>query len=150
MRFPGCLVIFTGTDEFFEDERYGLKSYQALAERVMTPFSHESFVSMRQPIISLESLDRQRLTNVILNIRDLYGNAYSWDAKLFADDESITKLIGEWTMFGDESVDRKPRPILREFIQMLDLCEENKGVKLDQFLKKTKLEPLPESSFNAN
>ena len=39
---PGCLIIFTGTDEFFEDERYGLKSYEALAERVMTPFSHES------------------------------------------------------------------------------------------------------------
>ena len=147
---PGCLIIFTGTDEFFEDERYGLKSYEALAERVMTPFTHENFVSMRQPIISLESLDRQRLTNVIFKIRDLYGIAYSWDARQFADDESITKLIEEWTMFGEESIDRKPRPILREFIQMLDLCEENKGVNLSQFLKKSKLEAFPESSFNSN
>jgi hypothetical protein len=53
-------------------------------------------------------------------------------------------------MFGEESIDRKPRPILREFIQMLDLCEENKGVNLSQFLKKSKLEVLPESSFNSN
>ncbi|GAA3942761.1 hypothetical protein GO495_08140 [Chitinophaga oryziterrae] len=147
---PGCLVIFTGTDEFFEDERYGLKSYEALAERVMTPFTHENFVSMRQPIISLEALDSQRLANVVFKVRDLYGIAYGWDAKQFADDDSILKLIGEWTMFGEESIDRKPRPILREFIQMLDLCEENKGISLSQFLKKSVLETVPEASFNSN
>lgn len=149
---PGCLIIFTGTDEFFEDERYGLKSYEALAERVITPFTHESFVSMRQPIIRLESLDRERLANVIFKIRDLYGTAYSWDARQFADDVSIMKLIDEWTIFGEENIDRKPRPILREFIQMLDLCEENKGIDLSQFLKKSKITPLPleESPFNAN
>jgi hypothetical protein len=147
---PGCLVIFTGTDEFFEDERYGLKSYEALAERVMAPFTHENFVSMRQPIISLEALDPERLANVIFKVRDLYGIAYGWDARQFADDASILKLIAEWTMFGEESIDRKPRPILREFIQMLDLCEENKGVSLSQFLKKSVLETFPEVSFNSN
>lgn len=146
---PGCLVIFTGTDEFFEDERYGLRSYEALAERVMVPFTHGNFVSMRQPIISLEALDPQRLANVIFKVRDLYGIAYGWDAKQFADDEAILKLIEEWTIFGEESIDRKPRPILREFIQMLDLCEENRGVSLSQFLKRSILETEPEASFNS-
>lgn len=147
---PGCLVIFTGTDEFFEDERYGLKSYEALAERVMTPFTHENFVSMRQPIISLEALDYERLTHVLFKIRDLYGIAYSWDAIQFADDETIRKLIREWTTFGEESVDRKPRPILRDFIQRLDLCEENKGVHLLQFLKSSKVDQLETSSIQIN
>ncbi|WP_162915445.1 BREX system ATP-binding domain-containing protein [Paraflavitalea soli] len=147
---PGCLLIFTGTDEFFEDERYGLRSYEALAERVMTPFTHQSFVSMRQPIISLESLDSERLNSVVLKIRDLYGIAYSWDAQQFADDASISQLIQEWTLFGEESVDRKPRPILREFIQMLDLCEENKGVSLSQFLKKPNLDIASPTTFHAN
>jgi len=133
---PGCLLIFTGTDEFFEDERYGLRSYEALAERVMTPFTHESFISMRQPIISLESLNSERLKSVVLKIRDLHGIAYGWDSKQFAADGAIEELIEEWTVFGEESVDRKPRPILREFIQMLDLCEENRGVYLKEFLKK--------------
>jgi hypothetical protein len=147
---PGCLIIFTGTDEFFEDERYGLKSYEALAERVTTLFRHDDLVSMRQPIIKLESLDRQRLMSVILKIRDLYGIAYNCDTSQFANDESVSKLIEEWTMFGDESIDRKPRPILREFIQMLDLCEENKGVHISQFLKKSALHSLTEPAFNAN
>lgn len=146
---PGCLIIFTGTDEFFEDERYGLKSYEALAERVLTPFTHGNFVSMRQPIIRLESLDRERLGNVILKIRDLYGIAYNWDSRQFAGDEAITKLIEEWTIFGEDNIDRKPRPVLREFIQMLDLCEENKGVNLAQFLKKTLLSQ-EDSVYNIN
>ncbi len=147
---PGCLMIFTGTDEFFEDERYGLKSYEALAERVMITFKHEGFVSMRQPIIQLESLDRERLTNVILKIRDLYGIAYSWDAGQFADDGAVSQMITEWTMFGEESVDRKPRPVIREFIHLLDLCEENKGVSLTEFLQKSKSASLPVFSHNKN
>lgn len=147
---PGCLIIFTGTDEFFEDERYGLKSYEALAERVITPFTHESLISVRQPIISLESLDKERLTNVIFKIRDLYGTAYSCDSIQFASDDDIIRLIEEWTVFGEESIDRKPRPILREFIQMLDLCEENKGVNLGQFVKKPKLELSISPSININ
>jgi hypothetical protein len=147
---PGCLVIFTGTNEFFEDERYGLRSYEALAERVMTPFTHESFVSMRQPIISLESLDQERLTHVLFKIRDLYGTAYNWDAPRYADDQSIQKLISEWTVFAEENIDRKPRPVLREFIQMLDLCEENNGVSLVQFLKSTNLQVSPSSLSSLN
>jgi P-loop Domain of unknown function (DUF2791) len=148
--FPGCLIIFTGTDEFFEDERYGLKSYEALAERVLTPFTHENFVSMRQPIISLESLNRERLVNVVLKIRDLYGTAYGFDVNQVADDETIKSLIEEWTLFGREEIDRKPRPILREFIQMLDLCEENKGVSLSQFLKRPGAESLQAQVVNSN
>ncbi len=147
---PGCLMIFTGTDEFFEDERYGLKSYEALAERVMTTFKREGFVSMRQPIIQLESLDRERLTSMIMKIRDLYGIAYSWEAGKFADDGSVAQMITDWTMFGEESVDRKPRPVIREFIHLLDLCEENKGVSLIEFLQKSKSASLPTVSYHKN
>ncbi|MCF6406764.1 DUF2791 family P-loop domain-containing protein [Chitinophaga filiformis] len=145
---PGGLVIFTGTDEFFEDERYGLKSYEALADRVLTPITYGKYKTVRQPIITLEALDPQRLASVIFKVRDLYGIAYGWDARQFADDESILKLIGEWTVFGEENIDRKPRPILREFIQMLDLCEENKGISLSQFLKRSMLEIVSEPSNN--
>ena len=121
-----------------------------MAERVLTPFAHQSFVSMRQPIISLESLDSNRLKDVIFKIRDLYSIAYSCEAKAFAGDEAIQNLIAEWTLFGEESIERKPRPILREFIQMLDLCEENKGVNLEQFLKQSKVELVSNPSFSDN
>lgn len=146
----GSLLIFTGTDEFFEDERYGLKSYAALAERVLSPLDYGGLVSMRQPIITLESLDRERLAQVIYKIRDLYALSYNWDAAQYASEEAIQSLIESWTMFGEEEIDRKPRPILREFIQILDLCEENKGVRIEDFIKhKTFLRPEEQyPSFN--
>ncbi|MGN6495632.1 MAG: BREX system ATP-binding domain-containing protein [Agriterribacter sp.] len=147
---PGCFVIFTGTDEFFEDERYGLRSYEALADRVLSPLQHTGLglVSMRQPIISLEALDKERLSNMIFKIRDLYAIAYSWDANQHANESSILKLIDSWTTFGDESVNRKPRPILREFIQMLDLCEENKGLGINDFLKDKGFTEIEENNFH--
>lgn len=145
---PGCFIIFTGTDEFFEDERCGLKSYEALADRIRTPLTHEAYVSMRQPIISLESLDSDRLSNVLFKIRDLYGVAYNWDSESMADDQTIRKLVSEWTVFGDENVERKPRPVLREFIQMLDLCEENHGVHLSHFLKGEKTQHIDVINLN--
>lgn len=147
---PGCLLVFTGTDEFFEDERYGLRSYEALAERVLTPLSTTSLVSMRQPIIQLESLDKERLAQVIFKIRELYGVAYSCEAANFADDETVHQLLESWTQLGTESTSRKPRPILREFIQLLDLCEENKGLKVGDFLRNSMRSPESQPSHSLN
>ncbi|HMQ70410.1 MAG TPA: DUF2791 family P-loop domain-containing protein [Ignavibacteria bacterium] len=132
---PGCLVLLTGTDEFFEDERYGLKSYPALAERVLISPVNENFISMRQPIITLEGLDKERLLSVISKIRDLHGIAYEWSSSEVVKDDAVNNLIDDWTTFGDSNISRKPRPVLREFIHILDLCEENPGVNVNEFIK---------------
>jgi hypothetical protein len=132
---PGCLVLLTGTDEFFEDERYGLKSYPALAERVLTSSVNENFMSVRQPIITLEGLDKERLINVVSKIRELHGIAYEWSSSKIVKDEAINILIEDWTTFGDANISRKPRPVLREFIHILDLCEENPEVNVNEFIK---------------
>jgi hypothetical protein len=132
---PDCLIVFTGTDEFFEDDRFGLKSYSALAERILTPMNFEGYTSMRQPIINLESLDQSRLKQVIDKIKLLYSIAYNCDTNTFAGDDSVEKLVHNWTQFGNENISRKPRPVLREFIQMLDLCEENRGLTINDLLK---------------
>lgn len=127
---PGCLLIFTGTDEFFEDDRHGLKSYTALADRVLSPSQFGGYVSMKQPIIELETLDAVRLTQVIGKIIELYCLAYNCNMQDFGGTDVLKDLVSNWTRFGDTSISRKPRPILREFIQMLDICEENKGLTL--------------------
>lgn len=132
---PGCLVLLTGTDEFFEDERYGLKSYLALAERVLTTPVNDNFMSVRQPIITLEGLDKERLVNVVSKIRDLHGIAYEWSSSNIVKDEAINNLLEDWTTFGDANISRKPRPVLREFIHILDLCEENPDVNVNEFIK---------------
>jgi hypothetical protein len=131
--FPGCLLVFTGTDAFFDDDRAGLKSYEALDNRVAVPTGPNGMMSVRQPVICLEGLNKERLTSVVSKVRDIHGTAYGWHSRDYVPDEFLGKLVREWTSFGDESVTRKPRPVLRELIHLLDLCEENPGVDLNEF-----------------
>jgi hypothetical protein len=133
--FPGCLLIFTGTDTFFEDDRAGIRSYEALAERVSTLTALEGVNSVRQPVISLQGLDQSKLLAVIRRIRDIHGIAYNWDVIKKFPDDTLQKLVQDWTAFGEESVNRKPRPIIREFIHILDLCEENPNISQEEFIR---------------
>ncbi|HAB51672.1 MAG: hypothetical protein A2315_17610 [Ignavibacteria bacterium RIFOXYB2_FULL_35_12] len=133
--FPGCLLIFTGTDAFFEDDRAGLKSYEALADRVIVPNVSETISSMRQPVITLEGLNYQKLLDVAKKIRDIHGVAYNWNSKEKLTDEMLENLVREWTAFGEEQIKRKPRPVLRELIIILDLCEENPGLSYTDLMK---------------
>jgi len=131
--FPGCLLIFTGTDTFFEDDRAGLKSYEALDNRVAVPDGPNGMVSVKQPVICLEGLNQERLISVVSKVRDIHGTAYGWNSNELVSDGFIKKLVQEWTSFGDEHVTRKPRPVLRELIHILDICEENPGIDLNEF-----------------
>ena len=132
---PGCLLIFTGTDTFFEDDRAGLKSYEALAERVITPCVSEGMISMKQPVITLEGLNKPKLLAVAGKIRDIHGVAYDWPSNERLPDEALEKLVQEWTAFGEESVSRKPRPVLKELINILDICEENPTVSYSELFQ---------------
>ena len=133
--FPGCLLVFTGTDTFFEDDRAGIKSYEALADRVSLPASLDGVSSVKQPVISLQGLDQSKLLSVIGKIRDIHGIAYNWDALNKFPEDTLLKLVQDWTAFGEESVNRKPRPIIREFIHILDLCEENPNISHEEFIR---------------
>jgi hypothetical protein len=130
--FPGCLLIFTGTDAFFEDDRAGLKSYEALDNRVAVPDSPTGMVSIRQPVICLEALNEERLMSVVKKVRDIHGAAYEWNTKDYVSNEYIEELVRGWTSFGDGNVAKRPRPVLRELIHILDLCEENPGINLEE------------------
>jgi len=132
--FPGCLLIFTGTDTFFEDDRAGLKSYEALADRVSIPNGPEGLMSVRQPVITLQGLNESKLLAVIGRVRDIHGIAYNWDAVNRFPDSALQKLVQDWTAFGEDSVNRKPRPIIREFIHILDLCEENPNISHEELI----------------
>jgi hypothetical protein len=130
--FPGSLLVFTGTNTFFEDDRAGVKSYKALGDRVAVPESLAGMASMRQPVIPLEGLNDERLLSVVKRVRDIHGIAYNWNAKEHVSDDFLEKLVLEWTTSGDANVTRQPRKVLRELIHRLDIYEENPGVDLNE------------------
>ena len=131
---PGCLLIFTGTDTFFEDDRAGLKSYEALSDRISIPNGPDGLISVRQPVITLQGLSQSKLLAVIGRVREIHRIAYNCDAINRFPDSALQKLVQDWTAFGEGSVSRKPRPIIREFIHILDLCEENPNISHEELI----------------
>lgn len=124
-RLPGCLVVSTGTDTFFDDRRYGLASYEALHHRVSEPELGENFRSVRQPVIRLEGLNEERLLELAERARAIHATAYDWPAAQRVTDDELRALVGKWTAFGGDCIDRLPRPFLRQLVHILDICEEN-------------------------
>jgi hypothetical protein len=132
---PGCLLVSTGTDQLFEDERYGLSSYRALAHRVSSPQAAEGPPSLRQPIIVLRPLDRERLLEVALRIRDIHATAFRWPAEERVPRSLLERMVDRLTAFGDSQVERLPRPFLREVVNLLDLCEEHPDIPAEKYLR---------------
>lgn len=135
-RLPGCLVVCTGTDQLFEDRRYGLGSYQALEHRLVRPATADGTVSLRQPVIALETLDRDRLLDVAVRVRDIHARAYDWEAGGRVSRELLERMTGQWTAFGESGeVGRLPRPFLRAVVNLLDLCEERPDIPAEEYLE---------------
>jgi len=127
-RLPCCLLVSTGTDAFFEDRRYGLASYEALHLRVCVPEFGDEYTSIRQPVIRLEGLNQQRLSDLADRVRDIHAAAYDWEATLRVTNQDLSTLVEKWTAFGGDSIDRLPRPFLRQLVHILDICEQNPAV----------------------
>lgn len=124
-RLPGTLLLSTGTDTFFEDRQYGIASYEALLHRIQAPEYGDAHRSMRQPIIQLEGFDAARLRSIARRTRAVHGLAYGWPAGERLSDNDVDLIVDRWSAFGGEQIDRLPRPFLRQFVYLLDLCEEN-------------------------
>jgi hypothetical protein len=130
-RLPGCLLIATGTDPLFDDERYGLASYPALAHRVQKPRGGGT-ASVRQPILQLEALDAPRLLQVATRVRDIHAIAYGWTAAERMPGTFLERLVDNVTSFGAERIGRPPRPFLRELVHLLDVAEERPELTTDE------------------
>lgn len=131
---PGTLIVCTGTDPLFEDERFGMPSYEALSNRIRLPSTSDSAISVRQPVIRLEALDGPRLEAMAARVRDLHGVAYGWDAPGRFDAGLLRRFVDDTMAFTSSGVGRVPRPVLRKLVHVLDLCEENPDVPVSQFV----------------
>jgi BREX system ATP-binding protein BrxC/D/SAP domain len=133
-RLPACLLMCTGTDQLFEDERFGLPSYRALLQRVSSPQPLAGPPSVRQPILRLDPLDRDRLLQVALRVREIHGLAYGWNAEERVPLAVLERRVDDCTLFGEGQTGRLPRPFLRDTVHLLDLCEEQPEVAAEDLL----------------
>ena len=121
--FPGLLWLFTGTPDFF-DSRRGVAGLEPLHDRIRF-YETGGFASRKQPQLELEPFDRKRLLGVARKLRELFPAQHGARVDQRLDDPFLERLVDEITTGFRGDVGIVPRQFLREFINQLDLVDEN-------------------------
>jgi len=121
----GLEVIFAGTDEFLEDRRRGLFSYEALATRLApNTFAKDGALDLAGPVVRLRSLTPEDLYVLLVRIREVFaaGDANNYllpDAGIAAFIEYSRRTLGD-------DYFRTPRDTVVRFVGFLDLLEQDR------------------------
>lgn len=130
--FKSCMFLFAGTREVFDDEERGMKTYQALYQRLGDPLTKNSpsMTDMRQPVLRLNPFTLEDLQILTQRIVGLHKLSFDWEPEI------SVEAIRNWTLM-TLSKDRGGRilPVnTREFtvklIEILDIMEQNPGSHL--------------------
>jgi hypothetical protein len=118
----GLQLLFGGTDEFLEDRRRGLYSYEALATRLAAnQFATGETVDLAGPVIHLKSLTPEDLYVLLFRIRDVfaYGNA----AKYLLPDDGLKAFIDYSRRTLGDDYFRTPRDTVTRFVGLMNILE---------------------------
>ncbi len=121
--YPRLLWLFTGTPDFF-DTRHGVAGLPALADRIRF-IERDKFASVTQPQINLRPFDRERLRAAARKLRTLYVSGHGASAvEQKIDDAFIDGLVESVTKGLKGHRGLVPRHFMREFIDIMDLVEQ--------------------------
>jgi hypothetical protein len=84
--------LLAGTDEFLEDKRRGLYSYEALRSRLAeSPFSGPDIKNFAGPVLRLQNLSPEDLFVLLCNIRHVH--AFGDQSKYIVPDEALVAVL---------------------------------------------------------
>jgi hypothetical protein len=123
--YPKLLWLFTGTPDFYDSKR-GVAGLAPLHERIRF-LSKGRFSSLRQPQLELKPFDRERLINVATRLRELFPAGDRGRLMERISDDFIEQLVDQVTAGFKGDVGVVPRQFLREFVNQMDLVDENEN-----------------------
>jgi len=129
-------IIVGGTPKFLEDPKRGLFNDPAWQRRTAkSRFVQAGFQDTSSPVIQLESLTQTEILLLLQRLAEVHGNHYSKN-------RSLTKQ--EFEEFLEEIVNRlgaeallTPGEIVREFISVLNILQQNSEISLAQVIHST-------------
>ena len=122
--------LFTGTPEFFES-RQGVAGLAPLHDRIRF-LKQGRFASLRQPQLELVPFDAARLQGVAVKLRELYPSADRGRLDQQVSTGFIQQLVAEVTAGFKGDVGVVPRQFLREFVNVMDLVEQEPEYSTDE------------------
>jgi hypothetical protein len=123
----GIGVLIGGTPEFLRDTRRGLFSYEALRSRLAgTTINNANHRDLTGPVIELPNLSIEDLYVLLTNVRRIHAGDRPVDAIL--PDAGITAFIERCSKTLGDAFFRTPRHAVLQFVQILNILEQNPGL----------------------
>lgn len=127
--FEKCMFVFTGTNELFEDEEKGIKTYYALYQRLGNISFKDNSTAMgnnlRQSVMCLHKMSFENLLALTEKIVLMYTKAYGWIPK------NSSEAIRNWVLvnFKKENINKSninTREFVVKLIEILDLLDQQR------------------------
>ncbi len=135
----GLSILFGGTDNFLEDKRRGLYSYEALATRLAAnSFATDGLKDLSGPVIRLRNLTLEELFALLQKLRHI---AASGDvAKYAIEDEGLKLFLQHCSTKLGANFFQTPREVVKEFAGLLSVLDQNPNADWKQLLGKIQFE----------
>lgn len=120
----GLMLLFSGTDEFLQDRRRGLFSYEALATRLApNQFARDGVRDLSGPVILLENLSPEDVYVLLHRIRNVFA---SGDPNRFLiPDEGLKSYLDYCGRTLGDDYFRTPRETVTRFVGLLNILEQD-------------------------
>lgn len=126
-------VIFGATPQMVEDTRRGLFSYEALRIRLEeSRFARNGLRDLSGPMLRLELLTPEEIFVLLQRVREIHALHYLYTSTVT--DKQIELFLNEIRKrLGTEQL-LTPREIVRDFIAVLNIIQQNPGVSFDSIV----------------
>lgn len=125
--------ILGGTDEFLEDKKRGLYSYEALRSRLAeNHFAGEGVKDFSGPVLRLQNLSPEDLFLLLGNIRHVH--AFGDEKKYIVPDDALKAVLQKASEKLGSDYYKTPREVIRSFVGLLNVLDQNPGRDWQSFL----------------
>jgi P-loop Domain of unknown function (DUF2791) len=130
----GLGFLLAGTDECLEDKRRGLFSYEALRSRLAENAlaKQRGLIDLSGPVIRLQPLTPEDLFVLLKNIALVAASGDS--AKISTPDDAILGVLKRANETLGADYFRTPRDVVRSFVGLLNILEQNPGTQWQSVL----------------
>lgn len=117
-------VNFAGTNEFLENRRRGLYSYEALKSRIEpNKYAVCGIKDFAQPVIKIEPIDNISIFILLKNLKSVFD--FHYDTQMVVSDENIRSYMEDMYRKPGASEFLMPREIIRDFLNILSVLRQN-------------------------
>ncbi|HJX28999.1 MAG TPA: ATP-binding protein [Thermoanaerobaculia bacterium] len=136
----GLGFLLGGTPEFLMDTRRGLYSYEALRSRLaQNRFAADGLKDYSGPVLHLANLSPEELYILLRNLRHVYASGEA--AQHLLPDDALTTFMEHCSKRLGEAYFRTPRSIIRAFLELLAVLEQNPQASWRELLGAIHLAP---------